>query len=426
MATPRRAPDFQVNSRAVPRDQFPEGRVRFSLGTTKKAEASKRRSALRQLVVWAAWDVLHAIQGGKMDPGNVAALIREKGDAALNDLRREALARKAGDTPTFGAEAARYLAWYATRREEHSVKQTTSRLKTFGEVELPDGRCVNEVPMPLLTSAMAEEAINARWTAPATREAIRNAVSGLYTWSLEQERVAAKLATRPVRWDENPASRVERYERRARVVTAAERQAIALLQHAEIHQAVYVRVFLHMGLREDEWIHTRLHLDLDVETWLWRIQGRGADERHGCVQCQRTGWTPKSKRSSRTLLVPREPTSLRQSIADYLDAYPCEPGDFAFRNPRTGKAWDAKGLDDDFKRLCERAGVTYGRKVPGGITLHDLRATCATRLVQAKERESVIAALLGDTVTTIVTTYVRLTEEDTARAITNGPHYDLK
>lgn len=423
---PRRSPDFQVQSKAVPRDLFPDGRVRFSLGTTKKAEAAKRRNALRQLVVWAAWDVLHALHTGKMDPGNVAAVVKEKGDAALADLRTEAEAVLAGEMPTLNDERIAYIEWYASgRREEHSLKQVRSRLRIFCEVALDEGRTIGELPMPKLTGPMVEAAINKRWTASATREAIRLGVSGLYTWSIERERLRAKSAGRSVRWDENPAARVQKYERRPRIVTAAEKQAVSLLANAEIHQSAYVRVFLHMGLREDELIHTRLHLDLDPATWLWRIEGRGPDDRHGCPQCKRSGWTPKSKRGWRTLLVPSKPEGLRRAILDYLEAYPCEPGNFLFRNPRTNQPWDAGALDRDFKALCERAGVIYGRKVSGGITLHDLRATCATRLVQAKERESVIAALLGDTVETIVSTYVRLTEDDTARAIENGPGYEI-
>lgn len=421
----RRAPEFQVESRAVPRDKFPEGRVRFSLGTAKKAEANKRRTALRQLVVWAAWDVLHSIQTGKMDPGNVAAVVKEKGDAALSELRKEAQAKQAGAMPTVSDERHAYMAWYESgRRQEHSVKQVRSRLKKFCEVQI-DGVAIGSMPITHPTAPLIEAAINQGWVAGATKEAIRGAVSGLYTWSIERERVRAKAAGHVARWDENPASQVEAFESHARVVTVSEKQAVALLANAELHQSAYVRVFLHMGLREDEMIHTRMHLDLDTETWVWRIQGRGPDERHGCIQCKGSGWTPKSKRSWRTLMVPSAPAGLRGALSDYLESYPCEAGDFLFRNPRTGRPWDAKALDEDFMALCKRAGVVYGRKVPGGITLHDLRATCATRLVQAKERESVIAYLLGDTVETIVNTYVRLTQDDAARAITNGPAYEV-
>lgn len=424
-----RAPEFDRSGRAVPLDRFSDGRVRFSLRTTDPAEADARMVAMRQLWTWRAWDVLEGVALGRLDVGNVAAKVKAEGEAALRALRREAETRAAGEVPTVRQIAADYLEHYGRgRREEHSVKQTRSRLlgKRKGRgfcAQKIEGAEVGDLPITALTPAITERLIDAGWKASATREAIRGAVSGMCRWAIERERRDAKDAGRAPRWDENPASAVEAYERLPRIVTAAEAQAVALLEHAEIHQVAYVRTFLHIGLREDEMIHTRLHLDLDTETWDWRIQGRGPDERHGCIQCRGSGWTPKSKRGNRALLVPARPAPLRAAILDYLEAYPSEPGDFVFRNPRTGRAWDPKALDDDFKKLCGRAGVTYGRNVPGGITIHDLRATCATRLVQAKERESVIAALLGDTVETVVRTYVRLTSEDLARAVSNGPTY---
>ncbi len=438
---PVRVPDFDVRSKAVPVALFgEEQRIRFSPGGGSVREAEARIRELRKLVTWRAWDVLHAIKQGSLDAGNVAAAMKAEGEAALAPLRRE-IARQgsaaAEPAPTLREMAESYLAQYAGggRREEHSVKQVRSRLLGpragfCGRMVDYQGETVEigSLPFPLLESQpdLLEAVIQKGWQASATREAIRLAVSGLYSWAIERERRDARAAGRPARWSENPARLIEQYERRPRVVTASEAQVRALLAHAELHQLTYVRAFVHMGFREDELIHTRLHLDLDPDSWRWHVQGRGPDSRHGCIQCRGKGWTPKAKRSWRTLAVPPQPEGLRRTLLDYLDAYPVDAGDFLFRNPRTGQAWDAGALQDDFRALCTRAGVTYGRKVPGGITLHDLRATCATRLVQAKERESVIAALLGDTVETIVRPYVRLPAEDTARAVANGPAYEVE
>src|SRR5690606_34857975 len=137
------------------------------------------------------------------------------------------------------------------------------------------------------------------------------------------------------------------------------------------------------GLREDELVHTRLHEDLDVTTWSWRIQPRPPDPRCPCPNCSGRGWRPKSKHSHRTIEVPDDPPQLRAAILRYLAAYEAQEGDFAFRNPRTGRVWDAGRFDADLKALCTRADVRYGRDVPGGITAHVLRHTCATALVRA-------------------------------------------
>lgn len=438
---PARPIYFDRSGRAVPGGIFRDDRVRFSTGASG-AEGRRRRTELSKLWTWRAWDVLAGLAAGNLDAGNVAARVKAEGESAVGSLREEAAAKAAGRMPTVREVAERYLEFYGRgRREEHSVKQIRSRLigarKGRGLCAQQIQRGVDDAGNPLmvdigslpytaLDGPTVEAVIDGGWKASATKEAIRLAVSGMATWAAAEEQRAAVAAGRAARWTGNPASQVEAYERRPRVATASEAQVIAMLMHAEIHQAAYLRAFLHLGLREDELIHTRLHLDLDPETWLWRIQGRGPDDRHGCVQCQGSGWTPKAKHSWRTLLVPERPPELRGALLEYLEAYPAEAGDFVFRNPRTGRPWDAGRLDADFKALCQRAEVTYGRKVPGGITLHDLRATCATRLVQARERESVIAALLGDTVQTIVTTYVRLTEKDTADAVSRGPRYEVR
>jgi integrase len=85
----------------------------------------------------------------------------------------------------------------------------------------------------------------------------------------------------------------------------------------------------------------------------------------------------------------------------------------------------SRSLATDFQSLCDRADVKYGREVEGGITLHTLRHTCATNLVRAGVRESIIAAILGDTVQTVVDTYVNLTEDDLAAGVSRGPSFDL-
>lgn len=420
---------FDRTGAAVPRALFPTGRVRFSLGESGK-EGRSRRVEINKLWTWRAWDVLAGLASGALDAGNVAAAVKVEGEAALLHLRREAQVKAAGGIPTVLEMCERYMQHYGRgRREEHSVKQVQSRLigsrpgRGFCRQRI-DGMEVGALPFPALTARQIEAALDAGWVNNSTREAIRGAVSGLYTWAIEEERRASRDAGRIPRWSDNPASEVEQYERRARLATASEAQVLALLESAEIHQRAYLRTFLHLGMREDELIHTRLHLDLDTETWLWTIQGRGPDERHGCIQCKGKGWTPKSKRGWRTILVPETPAVLRATLLEYLDAYPIDAGGFVFRNPRTDEPWDAGRLDVDFRAVCRRADVTYGRRVAGGITIHDLRATCATRLVQAKERESVIAKLLGDTVQTIVNTYVRLHAEDLAECISRGPTYD--
>jgi integrase len=221
---------------------------------------------------------------------------------------------------------------------------------------------------------------------------------------------------------------VERREVKPRVVTLAPAQVTALLAASEVYQAAYLRTLLGLGFRYGELTHTRLHDDLDLRDWTWRVQGRGPDARCGCVACAGRGWRPKSKHSTRSLHVPAldhtgQPLAVRAAVLRYLEHHPCQPGDYVFRNPRTDGPWKDTALADDFRRLCERAGVTYGARKARGVTIHATRHTCATELIRAGVGVPEVAALLGDTVEVVVGTYVHLTADDISRAIARSPNY---
>lgn len=420
---PKRPVEFECSTKAVPTGLFPAGVIRFSVGAVG-TEGKKRRAELRKLVTWRAWDVLAAVQDHRLDAGNVASQVKAEGETALQGIRLSLVGTEPSDVPTLGDERDRYLVWYERNRKDRSRIQTTSRLKRFLEQRRADGVSLSTVRLDQLSRDDIERALHAISARPGTQNAIRTAVSGLYSWSIETEAEEATIEARAPRWSVNPAAKVEQRVTHARTVTAASSQVIALLQHALPHQTAYVRAFLHIGFRKDELIHTRMHLDLSTEDWTWHVQPRDPDPRCGCPKCQGQGWTPKVTRSHRTILVPQKPPALRAALAEYLGSYPCEPGDFVFRNPRTGRVWDEKALSDDFKALCKRAGVQYGRDVPGGLVVHDLRATCATELDKAGVSLKVIAALLGDSADTVMNKYLRVKPTEISEGISRGPSYD--
>lgn len=444
-----RSLDFDITGKDVPRDLFPEGRVKFSLAIDRSTDprdqrARDRRSTLRKLRRWHGWDILHAISEGELHPATVEAAIERNGEGAVREIRNQLERDRAGAIPTVEDEAGltdklegdkreRYLEWYERERAPSSLKQVRSRLNRFAE-QVVNGRRMGERTMSELQNQKSDVELAIRQVSdnPSTQEAIRLAVSGLFTWSIDEEAARGRQRNRAPRWSLNPGAAVERRERRPRIRTATEEQVLQLFAAAEIYQRAYLRAFLHLGLRLTELTHTRLHDDLDVNRWTWKIQPHPEDDRCGCIQCREGGggWSPKgyprSSRAVRTLMVPTVPVALRLAITDYLDVSSAEPGDFVFRNPRTGGVWDSGALQGDFERLCERAEVRYGRNVAGGLTPHDLRHTCATELVRRGVRESIIAGLLGDTVETIVNTYVNLTPDDLADAVAAGPTYDLE
>lgn len=429
----KRPLDFDVTGPDVPRDLFPTGRVKFSLGVRRSAdrrdaEARRRRAELMKLRTWQAWDVLKAVQDQTIGVAEVCRRVQQGGEAAVAEIRQDLQARALGEIPTFAAEAERYLEWYASERSENSAAQRRAQLARIGraEIEREDATriTIGELRMHQIARRDLEQAIKSITERANTFESYRVALSGLHSWSVREESERARVQGRMPRWTANPASLIEAREKEKRVVTFARSEALKILAASEVYQEAYVRAFLHLGLRQDELQHTRLHDDLDVETWLWTIQRHPPDPRCPCRKCQGKGWRPKTRRSYRTFLVPDKPRGLRRSIARYLEESPAAPGDYVFRNPRTGEVWHDRALMEDLARLCKRAGVTYGRDVAKGKTMHAFRHTCATDLLRAGVRESVVAALLGDSVQTIVDTYIHLTAEDLADGVRKGPGYE--
>ncbi len=442
-----RSAEYTVKKKSVPRDLFPSGEVRFSLGVPptprsrrglrQSGPAEERRKTLDKLQLWLAWDVYRAIADGLITVDEVVRRIEQVGRIAVEEMRNEFALRRLGAMPSLGQQVEAYLGSEEVERLGDGTRAgVTSRLRKLGRWVNPDREtnpkefAFSSTPFDRVESSELLAAIKASAAADSTRESYRTTVSGLYTWSIAKEAESARLSSRPPRWTENVAAMIDPWKAIPRIVTASPDQVLRLLAAAEPYQEAYLRAFLQLGLREAELIHTRRHLDLDLRDWRWRIQPRAPDPRCRCLKCRGKGWSPKTSRSIRKLRVPGkvdgEANPLRAALARYLELHPCEDGDFVFRNPRTGDVWTAGKLDQDFYRLCDRAEVPWGTKTPGGLTIHSLRDTCATELVRRGVRESVIARLLGDTVETIVEWYVHLTDDDIADGISRGPSYSLE
>jgi len=425
--------EFDIDGSDVPRELFPRGRIRLSLGTSKKGESSRRRQCLEQLRALEAWDIIKAMVGREIHISDVARRMRQKGEAAIPELRAELKSRDV-PVPTFEQAVWDYLDWYETVRREHSVAQIRSRLKRLGEQPVSEEE--EDVARPAAPAVRLRDlkiteirrrdiarAMSLVSTSKATQEALRLAASGLFSWLILEEWEEARRENRAARWTANPAKRVERRERRPRSVTASQDQIEALFAAAEPHQRAYLRALVSLGLRRGELIHTRYHLDLNLDTWEWQITDHPPDRRCGCPQCRGTGWSPKTREGHRTLSVPAAPPVIRQTFRDYEELWTRHPGDYFFQQP-AGGMWSAETLRADFRSLCDRAQVRYGRSEPGGLTLHTLRHTLATNLVRAEVRESVGAAIMGITVGTFVKNYVHLDPSDLAAGISRAPSYD--
>jgi integrase len=297
-----------------------------------------------------------------------------------------------------------------------------SRLNVLGRLPGASGVLIDEIPFLELQSEDIAAALGSLDVAPVTRESYRLSISAVYTRESKLERERAEKERREPRWLINPASLVDRVEddEDDDVRAATNEEVRRLLAAAELYQVVYVLLSTQVGIRQGEFQHLRYTLDLDLETGMLRIQRRGPDPCCPCKQCTGKGWKPKTKRSGRSFHIPLELQALHQALLSLLEMFPVKEGEILFRNPRTGRPWTTKALQDDFKALCERAGVVYGRDVPDGITWHSMRHTCATNLVRAGVPLKKVADILGDTVETVERYYVKLDESDLGRGLALG------
>lgn len=450
----RRNALYDIRNKEVPRSLFPSGRVKFSLGVPATPEEERaaalasrrgvpedvqRREMMDRLRTEFAWDVLHAIQSGSIGVAEVCQRMKRDGARAVREIRQQlekaaAAAREPAPPPipTFGEVVDRFLEDYSRRSEAQSYATVRSRLENwrrYARDEVP----LAELPLNQVKRVHVESYLR-RFSNPNTRESYRLALSAVYTWSIGHERDDAEAEDREPRWSRNPASAVRGVRKPSRVTVPTDEQIRALLAVAEPYQEAYLRALVHLGLRAGELQHTRLGMDLDVETWIWKVQARLKDARCTCLQCrigegdrpEDEGWSPKNANGHRSFHVPEQPAGLRRAIVRMLDLYPVERGGFVFRNPRTDRVWVARSLTEDFSSLCRRAEVPYGRDAAGGIVLHDLRHACATNLVRRGVRESMIAALLGDTVKTVVDTYINPSAHDLGAGVSQGPAFDLE
>ena len=64
-----------------------------------------------------------------------------------------------------------------------------------------------------------------------------------------------------------------------------------------------------------------------------------------------------------------------------------------------------------FERTCDRARISFGLTVEGGVIWHDLRRTFVTELRGRQVHEYDISDLLGHTIQSVTGTYARSTPE---------------
>lgn len=76
-----------------------------------------------------------------------------------------------------------------------------------------------------------------------------------------------------------------------------------------------------------------------------------------------------------------------------------------------------KSMKRSLITACKNAGITYGRKVPGGFVFHDLRHSFNTHMRKAGVPESVIMKITGHSTREMFERYNTVDLEDTKQAV---------
>lgn len=88
--------------------------------------------------------------------------------------------------------------------------------------------------------------------------------------------------------------------------------------------------------------------------------------------------------------------------------------------PATGPLFPKFNYKRELKECCERVGVLYGQKTPGGITFHNTRHTFITRHRERGTRPEVIQKLVGQRTLSVTLGYSHVTASDLGDAMDDG------
>ncbi len=151
-------------------------------------------------------------------------------------------------------------------------------------------------------------------------------------------------------------------------------------------------VLMFAGLRRNELVNLKVH-DVDVAAGTLRVT------------------VAKGKRGR---IVPLAPEALA-AVSDWLELRPDGPHGYLFTT-RAGQPMTTKDLHRMFHRTLERSGITRE-----GITLHKLRHTCATLLLQQGVDIATLQRLLGHVSIESTATYLHVEMDDLREAVGRHP-----
>lgn len=190
-----------------------------------------------------------------------------------------------------------------------------------------------------------------------------------------------KLVDHPMR----AVKRLKVDNRRTRILTAAEQ--LALLDACPKKLRRLVQLALLTGARVGELLSLKWADVTDTEMVFWNTKNG------------RTRRLPMSADLSAIL------TTITRGTSSWL-----------FTNPRTHEAYTVNGMAHTFRRAVTRAGITSG-----DVSLHNLRHTALSRMIEAGLDDHTVKDISGHSSTRMLERYTHPTQARKAEALTLAP-----
>lgn len=388
---------------------------RYELGyATSRAnllELSGQRDLLRRLHDRGEHDVLDALKDGRTTAAELARLVDQHGIADYRRHLKLEVSAATASVPTLDDHVAHWLDTIGKKGTRGVYRKSLAHLRDYVHegARLGDGPW-HAVPRHVIRDAKRSAA---KRLESSTVRTLMGAWSAFFEWALDRDASEAERTGRPRLITENPVRAARDWDpittTRHRFLTPDEFWHW-IESSPEPMKAQYATLTF-AGLRIEELLvlppaHMHIPTHLHIGPW--------------------SGWVPKgyprSKRGVRDIPIHRQ---LLPYLERYAELYAGQ--DTFFVNPSTGQPWKRSAFETRMRKDIKAAGLVYGQfsrkseggldRKPQGITPHTCRHTLASWLAQADVQLMKIAAILGDTVETVVLHYAHLVPKDLDQAI---------
>lgn len=394
--------------------RLPDGRLAISARTKKKGEADKRHATVLLMIEQGRTEIL-ALLGKPAKAGGISIALLQQ---AVSRDELGALASGAGResaTVWMGEAIDRLLRTVKATRSPATHEVYSNLLgaleRKFGVTRDAKGKITADVSLASVTIDQLgdwlhepkEKAVGGKEWSPRRQHAARIIVQKLFRTEIARSEERAHQTGTPQELKRNPMAHVQRAKiRQTRVEFLRPAEWRVLIGKAEDRPiAAGLALWCLAGLRlmEAAYLRPGLDLILDGDRPVIKVQARKGEH----------PWRPKTDRSERDVpIVPGGELHrllLRHRELGYA-------GERYFIHPaREDRPYGPEGLRKLAKEVFVAAGIRWGG-LGDALSIHSLRHTFVSWLVQEDVQALKIARLIGDRAEQIYNTYGHLLPSD--------------